>query len=139
MLFVPAATSYTNLYNVLNFPAGVVPVSTVTRADEEELKHYRGHYRDPWDKRLKEVSRKRAQVLATSRVTLLGLSPGLSTSPSETGSLFSGAVCIHCSSTPWCSRAGVCQPGSCALICLPLPSLPAVSRACLGALTQHCP
>ncbi|KFV80911.1 Vitamin D3 hydroxylase-associated protein, partial [Struthio camelus australis] len=45
-----AATSYTNLYNVLNFPAGVVPVSTVTRADEEELKHYRGHYRDPWDK-----------------------------------------------------------------------------------------
>ncbi|KFO89351.1 Vitamin D3 hydroxylase-associated protein, partial [Buceros rhinoceros silvestris] len=50
-----AATSYTNLYNVLNFPAGVVPVSTVTRADEEELKHYRGHYGDPWDKRLKEV------------------------------------------------------------------------------------
>lgn len=49
-----AATSYTNLYNVLNFPAGVVPVSTVTRADEEELKHYRGHYEDPWDKRLKE-------------------------------------------------------------------------------------
>ncbi|KFO64515.1 Vitamin D3 hydroxylase-associated protein, partial [Corvus brachyrhynchos] len=50
-----AATSYTNLYNVLNFPAGVVPVSTVTRADEEELKHYRGHYGDPWDKRLKEA------------------------------------------------------------------------------------
>uniref|UniRef100_A0A8B9PPG8 Fatty-acid amide hydrolase 1 n=1 Tax=Apteryx owenii TaxID=8824 RepID=A0A8B9PPG8_APTOW len=53
--FNHAATSYTNLYNVLNFPAGVVPVSTVTRADEEELKHYRGHYGDPWDKRLKEV------------------------------------------------------------------------------------
>ncbi|XP_057286720.1 vitamin D3 hydroxylase-associated protein-like isoform X3 [Pezoporus wallicus] len=50
-----AATSYTNLYNVLDFPAGVVPVSTVTRADEEELKHYRGHYGDPWDKRLKEA------------------------------------------------------------------------------------
>ncbi|KFP91812.1 Vitamin D3 hydroxylase-associated protein, partial [Apaloderma vittatum] len=50
-----AATSYTNLYNVLNFPAGVVPVSTVTRADEEELKRYRGYYRDPWDKRLKEA------------------------------------------------------------------------------------
>ncbi|KAM6398321.1 uncharacterized protein J5M81_005595 [Pluvialis apricaria] len=50
-----AATSYTNLYNVLNFPAGVVPVSTVTRADEEELKHYRGHYGDPWDQRLKEA------------------------------------------------------------------------------------
>ncbi|XP_062437374.1 vitamin D3 hydroxylase-associated protein-like [Rhea pennata] len=50
-----AATSYTNLYNVLDFPAGVVPVSTVTRADEEELKHYKGHYGDPWDKRLKEA------------------------------------------------------------------------------------
>ncbi|KAF4797145.1 Vitamin D3 hydroxylase-associated protein [Turdus rufiventris] len=50
-----AATSYTNLYNVLNFPAGVVPVSMVTGADEEELKHYRGHYGDPWDKRLKEA------------------------------------------------------------------------------------
>lgn len=50
-----AATSYTNLYNVLNFPAGVVPVTTVTRADEEELKHYKGHYRDPWDQRLKEA------------------------------------------------------------------------------------
>ncbi|KFU96312.1 Vitamin D3 hydroxylase-associated protein, partial [Chaetura pelagica] len=50
-----AATSYTNLYNVLDFPAGVVPVSTVTRADEEELKHYQGHYGDPWDKRLKEA------------------------------------------------------------------------------------
>ncbi|XP_062995453.1 vitamin D3 hydroxylase-associated protein-like [Elgaria multicarinata webbii] len=50
-----AATSYTNLYNVLNFPAGIVPVTTVTQADEEELKHYRGHYGDPWDKRLKEA------------------------------------------------------------------------------------
>ncbi|XP_054837291.1 vitamin D3 hydroxylase-associated protein-like [Eublepharis macularius] len=50
-----AATSYTNLYNVLNFPAGVVPVSTVTSADEEELKHYRGHYGDPWDKRFKKA------------------------------------------------------------------------------------
>ncbi|RMC08633.1 hypothetical protein DUI87_14881 [Hirundo rustica rustica] len=50
-----AATSYTNLYNVLNFPAGVVPVSVVTSADEEELERYRGHYGDPWDKRLKEA------------------------------------------------------------------------------------
>ncbi|XP_070797466.1 vitamin D3 hydroxylase-associated protein-like [Pituophis catenifer annectens] len=50
-----AATSYTNLYNVLNFPAGVVPVTTVTQADEEELKQYEGHYADPWDKRLKEA------------------------------------------------------------------------------------
>ncbi|XP_019356912.1 PREDICTED: vitamin D3 hydroxylase-associated protein-like [Gavialis gangeticus] len=50
-----AATSYTNLYNVLNFPAGVVPVTTVTHIDEEELKDYRGHYGDLWDKRLKEA------------------------------------------------------------------------------------
>ncbi|XP_067423893.1 vitamin D3 hydroxylase-associated protein-like [Emydura macquarii macquarii] len=50
-----AATSYTNLYNVLNFPAGVVPVTFVTEADEEELKNYRGHYGDPWDKRMKEA------------------------------------------------------------------------------------
>ncbi|KAH0618657.1 hypothetical protein JD844_018054 [Phrynosoma platyrhinos] len=52
-LFV--ATTYTHLYNVLNFPAGVVPVSTVTQADEEELKLYKGHYGDPWDKRMKEA------------------------------------------------------------------------------------
>nr|XP_060627539.1 vitamin D3 hydroxylase-associated protein-like [Anolis sagrei ordinatus] len=50
-----AATSYTNLYNVLNFPAGIVPVTTVSKADEEELVHYKGHYGDPWDKRLKEA------------------------------------------------------------------------------------
>ncbi|XP_063153957.1 vitamin D3 hydroxylase-associated protein-like [Candoia aspera] len=50
-----AATSYTNLYNVLNFPAGIVPVTSVTQADEEELKQYQGHYADPWDKRLKEA------------------------------------------------------------------------------------
>ncbi|XP_065265678.1 vitamin D3 hydroxylase-associated protein-like [Emys orbicularis] len=50
-----AATSYTNLYNVLNFPAGVVPVTAVTEADEEELKNYKGHYGDPWDKRLREA------------------------------------------------------------------------------------
>ncbi|XP_063022108.1 vitamin D3 hydroxylase-associated protein-like isoform X2 [Melospiza melodia melodia] len=50
-----AATSYTHLYNVLDFPAGVVPVSAVTRADEEELKQYRGHYGDPWDRRLREA------------------------------------------------------------------------------------
>nr|XP_060629423.1 vitamin D3 hydroxylase-associated protein-like [Anolis sagrei ordinatus] len=52
-LFV--ATTYTHLYNILNFPAGVVPVSTVTPADEEELKLYKGHYGDPWDTRMKEA------------------------------------------------------------------------------------
>ncbi|KAL8178743.1 UNVERIFIED_CONTAM: hypothetical protein K2H54_056038 [Gekko kuhli] len=49
------ATTYTHLYNVLNFPAGVVPVTTVSEADEEELRHYKGYYGDPWDKRMKEA------------------------------------------------------------------------------------
>ncbi|XP_044889532.1 vitamin D3 hydroxylase-associated protein-like [Felis catus] len=38
--------SYTGLYNILNFPAGVVPVTTVTPQDEEELAFYTGYYRD---------------------------------------------------------------------------------------------
>ncbi|XP_043347002.1 vitamin D3 hydroxylase-associated protein-like isoform X2 [Dermochelys coriacea] len=50
-----AAVSSTMLYNVLNFPAGVVPVTTVTEADEDELKHYTGHYNDPWDRRLRQA------------------------------------------------------------------------------------
>ncbi|XP_050819627.1 vitamin D3 hydroxylase-associated protein-like [Gopherus flavomarginatus] len=50
-----AAVSSTMLYNVLNFPAGVVPVTTVTEADEENLKHYTGHYSDPWDRRLRQA------------------------------------------------------------------------------------
>ncbi|XP_025759019.1 vitamin D3 hydroxylase-associated protein [Oreochromis niloticus] len=33
-------TNYTFLYNLLNFPAGVVTVSTVTAEDEEEFEHY---------------------------------------------------------------------------------------------------
>ncbi|OWK64423.1 Vitamin D3 hydroxylase-associated protein [Lonchura striata] len=49
------AISSTMLYNVLNFPAGVVPVSTVTEADEEELKLYKGCCDDPWDRTLKQV------------------------------------------------------------------------------------
>ncbi|XP_078527818.1 vitamin D3 hydroxylase-associated protein-like [Lissotriton helveticus] len=44
------AVSYTILYNLLDFPAGVVPATLVTTKDEEELKHYKGHYQDPWDK-----------------------------------------------------------------------------------------
>ncbi|KAL8178742.1 UNVERIFIED_CONTAM: hypothetical protein K2H54_056031 [Gekko kuhli] len=50
-----AAVSSTMLYNVLNFPAGVVPVTTVTEDDEEELQQYQGQYGDPWDKKLKKV------------------------------------------------------------------------------------
>ncbi|CAJ1060400.1 LOW QUALITY PROTEIN: fatty-acid amide hydrolase 1 [Xyrichtys novacula] len=47
--------SYTMLFNLLNFPAGVVPVSTVTAEDEEELKYYKGNYQDLWDKSFKEA------------------------------------------------------------------------------------
>ncbi|XP_077784895.1 fatty-acid amide hydrolase 1-like [Podarcis muralis] len=42
--------SYTILYNYLDFPAGVVPVTSVTEEDEEELKSFRGHFNDMWDK-----------------------------------------------------------------------------------------
>lgn len=44
------AVSYTMLYNALDFPAGVVPVTMVTDEDEEELKGYQGYYRDYWDR-----------------------------------------------------------------------------------------
>lgn len=54
-LLLPDAVSSTMLYNFLNFPAGVVPISTVTEADEEELKLYRGCCNDPWDRTLKQV------------------------------------------------------------------------------------
>uniref|UniRef100_A0A3P8S0B2 Fatty-acid amide hydrolase 1 n=1 Tax=Amphiprion percula TaxID=161767 RepID=A0A3P8S0B2_AMPPE len=47
--------SYTMLYNLLNFPAGVVPVTTVTKEDEEELKYYEGIYQDVYDKLFKEA------------------------------------------------------------------------------------
>ncbi|XP_042675949.1 vitamin D3 hydroxylase-associated protein-like [Centrocercus urophasianus] len=50
-----SAISSTMLYNVLDFPAGVVPVSTVTEADEEELKLYRGCCDDLWDRMLKQA------------------------------------------------------------------------------------
>ncbi|XP_056410650.1 fatty-acid amide hydrolase 1-like [Hyla sarda] len=50
-----SAVSYTILYNLLDFPAGVLPVTTVTSEDEEALKKYEGHYKDPWDKLLKKA------------------------------------------------------------------------------------
>ncbi|NXT25597.1 FAAH1 hydrolase, partial [Syrrhaptes paradoxus] len=46
------AVSYTMLYNALDFPAGVVPVTMVTDEDEEELKSYQGYFRDWWDRNL---------------------------------------------------------------------------------------
>ncbi|XP_053325974.1 vitamin D3 hydroxylase-associated protein-like [Spea bombifrons] len=45
-----AGFCFTMLFNILNFPTGVLPVTTVTPEDEEELKHYKGYYNDPWDK-----------------------------------------------------------------------------------------
>ncbi|XP_004599493.2 fatty-acid amide hydrolase 1 [Ochotona princeps] len=49
------AVSYTLLYNCLNFPAGVVPVTTVTSEDEAQMDHYKGHFGDIWDKMLKKA------------------------------------------------------------------------------------
>ncbi|XP_075615609.1 fatty-acid amide hydrolase 1 isoform X2 [Balearica regulorum gibbericeps] len=46
------AVSYTMLYNALDFPAGVVPVTMVTDEDEEELKSYKGYFQDWWDRTL---------------------------------------------------------------------------------------
>lgn len=59
---VPGAISYTMLYNCLDFPAGVVPVTTVTAEDDAQMEHYRGYFGDIWDSTLKKV--KPAQPLA---------------------------------------------------------------------------
>lgn len=53
--YVPGAVSYTLLYNCLDFPAGVVPVTTVTPEDEAQMDHYKGYFGDIWDKVLKKV------------------------------------------------------------------------------------
>ncbi|XP_001375331.3 vitamin D3 hydroxylase-associated protein-like [Monodelphis domestica] len=47
--------SYMTVFNTLNFPAGVVPVGTVTAQDEEELASYRGYYGDNADKNFKKA------------------------------------------------------------------------------------
>ncbi|XP_044800991.1 vitamin D3 hydroxylase-associated protein isoform X4 [Bubalus bubalis] len=52
-----ASSFYLGLYNLLNFPAGVVPVTTVTPQDEKELAFYRGYYRDRFDKSFQEAVR----------------------------------------------------------------------------------
>ncbi|XP_061200891.1 fatty-acid amide hydrolase 1-like [Neopsephotus bourkii] len=51
------AVSYTMLYNALDFPAGVVPVTMVTDEDEEELKGYQGYFRDWWDRTMAKAFR----------------------------------------------------------------------------------
>ncbi|XP_070601919.1 fatty-acid amide hydrolase 1-like [Erythrolamprus reginae] len=47
---LPEAIANTILYNYLDCPAGIVPVTTVTKEDEEELKNFKGHYNDFGDK-----------------------------------------------------------------------------------------
>lgn len=49
------STSYTGLYNLLNFPVGVLPVTTVTQQDEEELAFYKGYYGDSFDKNFQKA------------------------------------------------------------------------------------
>uniref|UniRef100_A0A8C5F9M4 Amidase domain-containing protein n=1 Tax=Gadus morhua TaxID=8049 RepID=A0A8C5F9M4_GADMO len=44
------ALSSTLLFNLLSFPAGVVPVSSVTPADEILLKQFKGNFQDLWDR-----------------------------------------------------------------------------------------
>lgn len=52
-----AAISYTVLYNCLDFPSGVVPVTKVTDEDEAQMDHFQGYFGDIWDKELKKVMR----------------------------------------------------------------------------------
>ncbi|XP_053929353.1 fatty-acid amide hydrolase 1 isoform X2 [Cuculus canorus] len=51
------AVSYAMLYNALDFPAGVVPVTMVMEEDEEELKSYQGYFQDWWDQTLVKAFR----------------------------------------------------------------------------------
>lgn len=49
------AISYTVLFNCLDFPAGVVPVTTVTSEDDAQMEHYQGYFGDIWDSTLKKA------------------------------------------------------------------------------------
>ncbi|XP_035669382.1 fatty-acid amide hydrolase 1-like [Branchiostoma floridae] len=51
------ATAYNSLFNLLNFPAGVVPVTTVTEEDDRLLDDWRGYGNDMIDKIIKETTR----------------------------------------------------------------------------------
>ncbi|XP_035699652.1 fatty-acid amide hydrolase 1-like [Branchiostoma floridae] len=51
------AASYTVLFNLLNFPAGVVPVTTVTEEDDRLLDDWRGYGNDLFDRLFKQTSR----------------------------------------------------------------------------------
>lgn len=62
------------LYNCLDFPAGVVPVTTVTIEDEAQMEHYKGYFGDIWDKMLQKV-RLRGLSWPTSGPPSPGLTP----------------------------------------------------------------
>ena len=47
--------SYTVLYSLLKYPAGVVPITKVNAEDQQFLEHYVGHYDDHWDQQIKQV------------------------------------------------------------------------------------
>jgi len=49
--------NYTTMFNVLDCPAGVVPMTKVTRDDIESLDSYQGHYNDTYDKQIQNASR----------------------------------------------------------------------------------
>eukprot|EP00058_Branchiostoma_floridae_P017075 XP_002602563.1 hypothetical protein BRAFLDRAFT_227209 [Branchiostoma floridae] len=51
------AASYTVLFNLLNFPAGVVPVTTVTEEDDRLLDDWRGYGNDLFDRLFKQTTR----------------------------------------------------------------------------------
>ncbi|XP_078527801.1 vitamin D3 hydroxylase-associated protein-like [Lissotriton helveticus] len=50
-----AAACITAQYNILNFPAGVVPVGTVTQDDERRLKDYKEYNNDKFDRLMKKA------------------------------------------------------------------------------------
>ncbi|XP_066297047.1 fatty-acid amide hydrolase 1-like isoform X1 [Branchiostoma lanceolatum] len=52
-----ATAAYTSLFNLLNFPAGVVPVTMVTEEDERMLDDWRGYGNDGFDKFIKETTK----------------------------------------------------------------------------------
>ena len=73
------------LYNALDFPAGVVPITMVTDEDEEELKGYQGYFQDWWDRTLAKVSGARFPRGASIPIPSPGRPPALSPSVCTTG------------------------------------------------------
>lgn len=70
-------TSYTALYNLLNFPAGVIPITKVTAEDEDQLRRYKGTFGSYADKLFIKVN-------VASKLSLLSL-----------------ALCPGCPMWPW--------------------------------------